>query len=88
MYTNKLFQKFCKERNIKDSTIKGYESALKKYITFHNKSIDKLLKEAINDENKEIPLKERRIKKRLLDYRSYLLSSSMSQILLKLIFLK
>lgn len=78
MYTNKLFQKFCKERNIKDSTIKGYESALKKYISFHNESLDKLLKEAITDENKEIPLKERRIKKRLLDYRSYLLSSSRS----------
>lgn len=78
MYNNKLFQKFCKERNIKDSTMKGYESALKKYVSFHKKSMDKLLEEAINDENKGIPLKERRIKKRLLDYRSYLLSSSMS----------
>ena len=78
MYNNKLFQKFCKERNIKDSTMKGYESALKKYVSFHRKSIDKLLKEAITDENKGILLKERRIKKRLLDYRSYLLSSSMS----------
>ena len=78
MYANKLFQKFCKERNIKDSTMKGYESALKKYVSFHKKSMDKLLEEAIKDENKGIPLKERRIKKRLLDYRSYLLSSSMS----------
>ena len=28
MYTNELFIKFCRERNIKDSTMKGYESAL------------------------------------------------------------
>jgi len=78
MYSNKLFRKFCKERNIKDSTMKGYESALKQFITFHNLTIDKLIEEAVEDEEKRIPLKERRIKKRLLDYRNYLLSSDMS----------
>ena len=78
MYSNKLFQKFCKERNIKEGTMKGYDSALKKYISFHQKSIDYLINEALKDEEKRIPLKERKIKKRLLDYRSFLLSSSMS----------
>ena len=78
MYTNELFIKFCKERNIKDSTMKGYESALKKYTSFHDKTINYLLKEALKDEEKRIPLKERKIKKRLLDYRNYLLNSTMS----------
>lgn len=78
MYSNKLFQKFCKERNIKEGTMKGYDSALKKYISFHQKSIDYLINEALKDEEKRIPLKERKIKKRLLDYRSFLLSSNMS----------
>ena len=78
MYSNKLFQKFCKERNIKEGTMKGYDSALKKYISFHHKSIDYLINEALKDEEKRIPLKERKIKKRLLEYRSFLLSSNMS----------
>lgn len=78
MYSNNLFQKFCKERNIKEGTMKGYDSALKKYIFFHQKSIDYLINEALKDEEKRIPLKERKIKKRLLDYRSFLLSSNMS----------
>lgn len=78
MYYNNLFQRFCKERNIKDSTMKGYHSTLKKYEKFHKMSLDELINEAIEDEEKRIPLKERRIKKRLLDYRTYLLESDMS----------
>lgn len=78
MYKNKLFKQFCKERNIKDSTMKGYESSIKKYVSFHGKTIEELLKEAINEEEKRIPLKERKIKKRLLDFRSYLLDSPLS----------
>ena len=78
MYFNKLFQRFCKERNIKDSTMKGYHSTLKKYEEFHNKSLDELIEEAIKDEEERTPLKERKIKMRLLDYRTYLLDSDMS----------
>ena len=78
MYHNNLFQRFCKERNIKESTMKGYYSTLKKYEDFHKKSLDELIEEAIKDEEKRIPIKERRIKKRLLDYRTYLLDSDMS----------
>ena len=78
MFKNKLFKEFCKERNIKNSTMKGYESAIKKYVSFHSKPIEELLKEAFDEEEKRIPLKERKIKKRLLDFRSYLLNSNLS----------
>ena len=78
MYNNKLFRKFCKDRNIKSSTIKGYNSALKHYISFNNMLIDELIKEAIIDEKNKIPLKDRNIKRRLLNYRSFLLNSDMS----------
>ena len=54
MYNNKLFKKFCKDRNIKSSTIKGYESALKHYVSFNNMLIDDLIKEAINDEKNKL----------------------------------
>ena len=40
--------------------MKGYDSALKKYISFHQKSIDYLINEALKDEEKRIPLKERK----------------------------
>lgn len=74
----KIIHKFCKERNIKNSTKKGYESAIKKYESFCKKDIEYLFNEAIKEENLKIPLKERKIKNRLLDYRSYLLKSNMS----------
>ena len=39
---SELFKNFCKERNIKKSTINGYESALKLYEKFHDESIENL----------------------------------------------
>ena len=82
MYGNDLFKQFCKERNIKKSTIEGYNIALNHYAVFQEKSIDYLIKEAYDDEKNKIPLKERRIKNRLSDFRNYLmdnLSSSTSK---------
>ena len=78
MYSNNLFKKFCRDRNIKDSTIKGYDSAIRLYENFSNKSIEDLFKEARAEENERIPLKDRKIKKRLIDFRSYLLNSNLS----------
>lgn len=75
---SKLFDIFCKERNIKLSTIKGYESAIKKYEGFHNLSIENLINEAILEEDMALPLKKRKIKKRLIDFRSYLINDVMS----------
>lgn len=78
MKSNKLFQKFCRDRNIKSSTKKGYESALRLYEHFQEKSIEKLFNEARTEEKERIPLKDRKIKKRLLNFRSYLLNSKLS----------
>lgn len=88
MYTSKLFQKFCKDRNVKKSTKKGYESALKNYTRFHNMPIEKLIKEAQEDEKEKIMLKDRKIKKRLLNYRNYLFSSNKSPNTIKTYFTK
>ena len=78
MNYNRLFVKFCKDRNIKLSTQKGYESALKCYENFQKDSIENLFVEARIEENKRIPLKDRKIKKRLLEFRSFLLNSNLS----------
>ena len=78
MYSNNLFKKFCRDRNIKSSTRNGYCSALKLYVSFNNETIENLFAEARREENERIPLKDRKIKKRLLDFRSYLLNSNLS----------
>ena len=78
MNSNQIFVQFCNERNIKKSTMKGYVSALQLYESFHNKSIDFLIDEAICEENMGISLKDRKIKNRLLDFRSYLINNDFS----------
>lgn len=87
MYS-KNFNKFIKQRNISESSKQGYFSTLKKYEKFNKLTIDKLIEEAINEEEHGIPLKERKIKKRLLDYRTYLLNSKLSQNTVKSYFTK
>ena len=78
MYSKKLFEKFCRDRNIKSSTQKGYDSALKLYEDFNSKTIEDLFTEARFEETERIPLKDRKIKKRLIEFRSYLLNSNLS----------
>lgn len=85
---NKILIKFIKDRNIKKSTIKGYISTLTRYTNFHEMTIDELLKEAIEDEQKGILLKNRRIKNRLLNYRTHLVSQDMSHNTVKTYFSK
>lgn len=75
---NKNLNQFSHERNIKKSTLKGYESSLNKYTKFSKMKLEELLKEAQNEEQKQIPLKDRTLKKRLIDFRNYLLNSELS----------
>ena len=78
MRNQKIINKICTERNVKKSTMSGYESSLKKYSEFHNRSLEFLLDEAAKEEKMLVPLKERKIKSRLMDFRKYLFESSLS----------
>lgn len=78
MIENILLDKFYVDRNIKKSTCKGYESAISKYVKFHDKSLDFLISEAYDDENNNIILKNRKIKNRLLSFRTYLFTTKLS----------
>lgn len=77
MINSSLFKRFCQERNIKESTVNGYEIALSDFERFNSMTIDELIKEAKDDEN-SLKLKDRQIKKRLIDYRSDLLKRKLS----------
>lgn len=63
MKKDKLFIKFCKERNIKESTIVGYESALEQFTKFNKQTLTELINEASTEEENRIPLKKRKLKK-------------------------
>ena len=78
MISDDLFTAFCSNRNIKDSTIKSYRSAILKYEYFHKRSMKDLIDEAIKEDESLIPLKNRCIKTRLLDFRAFLLDSDLS----------
>lgn len=78
MLENYLLNKFYIDRNIKDKTRKGYESAISKYIEFHGEKLDFLIFEAQNDEEKNIILKNRKIKNRLISFRNYLFTTELS----------
>ncbi len=69
---NDLINYFGKSRNIKKSTIELYRLLLKEYSNYTNMSLHDLLIEAENEEEKGIRWKHRTLKKRLIDYRSYL----------------
>lgn len=88
MYSNKLFKKFSIERNIKDSTVKGYVSSLERYEKFHNSTIDELINEAILEEEKDIPLKNRKIRSRLIEYRLDLINNDFSSTTIRTYFSK
>ena len=78
MLSKDLFEVFCCNRNIMDSTIKSYRSAILKYESFLKMAMEDLIDEAIRDEENMVPLKKRHIKNRLLDFRVYLLDSGLS----------
>lgn len=69
-----LLLKFQRERNLCDSTFKGMYSTLKKYTNFHKMSFVELLEEALEEQDSNIPLRKSKLKRRLLDYRDYLLN--------------
>lgn len=78
MTSNDLFISFCNNRNIKNSTIRSYKSAVLKYESFHQMPIKDLINEAIMEEERSVPLKNRSIKRRLMHFMSFLLASGLS----------
>lgn len=69
---NELIDYFQKSRNIKEETVRGYEIYIKEYTAYFQTSMVDLLEEAEDEEEQGIRWKYRTLKKRLIDYRSYL----------------
>jgi len=70
------FERFCKERNIKEDTIKHYKTAVNRYSTYYNTTFDELIEEAIDEEEKGISKRRRSLKTRLLQFRTHLVNET------------
>lgn len=71
-----MLDKMAKERNIRDSSAKGYMSTIKMYTEFNQMQLYDLIDEALKEQDAHIPLRESKLKQRLLDYRNYLMNIS------------
>ncbi|PAV07556.1 hypothetical protein [Methanosphaera cuniculi] len=74
-----LFKKMCEERNLSRNTIKCYSSSLKEYLVFHNMTLKEIVDEAEEEEEQGIRMKNRKIKQRLMDYRTFLIKQNMTR---------
>ena len=72
--SQKMLDKMAKERNIRDSSAKGYMSTIKMYTEFNQMQLYELIDEALKEQDAHIPLRESKLKQRLLDYRNYLMN--------------
>ena len=72
--SQKMLDKMAKERNIGDSSAKGYMSTIKMYTEFNQMQLYELIDEALKEQDAHIPLRESKLKQRLLDYRNYLMN--------------
>lgn len=70
--TKKILEQFCNERMLAESSRKMYSSSIKNYTDFQGVDMETLIKEAIADEDKGVGWRNRRLRQRLLDYRTYL----------------
>lgn len=79
MKTDKeLLQDFTTTRNLKPTTIESYTIFIKNYTKQQGASMVELIKEAENEEEQGIRWKHRTLKKRLIQYRTYLYQNYMS----------
>ena len=73
---NKTFlEVFAMERNITESSLKTYQSAVKQYSNYTGKTMWELINEAEKEEEDGVRWKNRTLKHRLLSFRTYLYSN-------------
>ncbi|UTB33428.1 MAG: hypothetical protein NKF70_04005 [Methanobacterium sp. ERen5] len=74
-----LFIDFCQNRGLVKSSIRLYRIALQKYSDFTKMSLNELIEEAEAEEEDRVRLRNRKVKKYLMDFRSFLDSTDLSK---------
>lgn len=67
-----ILYEFTQVRNLNKRTVYGYKNAIKLYTDFNKMSLSELLKEAEIDEETGVRWKNRKLKQRLLNFRTFL----------------
>ena len=70
-----ILEEISKARNYSDLTVTNYRSSIRNYTEFQKMTMWELIKEAEKEELKGIRWKDRKLKKRLLAYREYLINN-------------
>lgn len=68
----KIFQEFCKIRNLSRNSEKAYKVALNNYVKSQNTTLTKLLIEADKEEEQRIRHSKRKLRTRLINFKIYL----------------
>lgn len=74
-----IFKEFCRDRNLAPGSVKLYKLALDKYTDFHGMSLEQLINEAEDEEDRIPRLRKRTITKRLSEFKEDLDSGKLSQ---------
>lgn len=69
---NEVIDEIIKMKNLRPNTIKNYNTSIDSYTDFLNKNIKELIHEAIDEEEKNISWRNRKLRKYLIQYKEYL----------------
>lgn len=69
---NEVIHEIIKMKNLRPNTIKNYNTSIDSYTDFLNKNIKELIHEAIDEEEKNISWRNRKLRKYLIQYKEYL----------------
>ena len=74
MYMNdeEILDDFVKSRNLKPISKKAYKASIKLYTEYHQMTLQDLIKEAEIEEDTGIRWKRRKLKRRLINFRTFL----------------
>lgn len=81
--SQKTLQKLFTERNIKQSTQKGYQASFIKYCEYTKdkfNNLQEMIDFYLDEEDKRIPMRERSIKKDLLGFREFLVNGNVGYV--------
>lgn len=84
MISERIYLDFINDRNIKPATIKNYSLSLRNYMNHTGLTLQELIDEADEEEDKQIRMKRRQIKNRLLSFRNHLIQEGQTKKVLKL----
>ena len=70
-----ILEEICLTRNLSKSTLNNYKQSIQSYIECQGLTLNELILEAEDEENKGIRLKNRKLKKRLILFQNYLLNT-------------